>query len=230
MSKKNDKFAFRVEGVDYTTNDDRMKGSDVRSESGHNPVANYSLIEVKERYTTSVGLQDPVILVEGEKPVFRIFEADGNFDFTVEDLGWEWGEATIPEAFVREVAEIADDREIIVAVVGNPEIHVPRGGVINLSGKGVERIYSKKVAAPAKIELTFVINGDPLAIKAKPNDVLLDLLKEALEKSENTGQPLDAWQITDEPGAPLDPEKTVAELGLKDGAVLVVSLKTGAAG
>ena len=58
---------------------------------------------------------------------------------------------------------------------------------------------------------------------------LLSVLEKALKKTENTGQPADAWQVTDEPGNLLDVTGTLAGPGIRDGAVLLASLKTGAA-
>jgi hypothetical protein len=67
-------------------------------------------------------------------PEFRTMKGDRVFEFTVEDLGWEWGAPTIAEADVRTYGKIADDREIVVEVIGQDEIVVPRGGAIDLAG------------------------------------------------------------------------------------------------
>jgi hypothetical protein len=73
-------------------------------------------------------------------------------------------------------------------------------------------------------------NGEPTPVEGKPSEQLVKLLEKALKESENTGQPVDAWQVTDEPGNVLDVSKTLAELGIKDGTTLLASLKAGAAG
>jgi len=223
------KYAFQVDGIDYTSEDSELDGRQVRSKSGHDPAANYVLIEIHDRYTTSVGLEDPVDLTK-EKPIYRSFESDREYTFTVENLGWIWGAAKIAEIDVRTIGKIAADRDIVIEVVGGGEIVVPRGGEIDLSGKGVERIYSRKVVGPAKIHVTFVINGEPTKVEGKPNDQLVKLLEKALKDSENTGQPIGSWQVTDEPGNVLDVTKTLLELGIHEGAILLASLKAGAAG
>lgn len=227
-----EKYAFEVDGMDVPTGDDELDGRQVRSLSGHDPAADWRLIEIHDRYTTSVGLEEPVLLERGAKRVFRCFEGDRDYDFLVEDRGWEWGAPSISEADVRAIARIAKDRDLVVVTVGGGEHAVPRGGTIDLSGKGVERIYSRKAAPPGPkpVHLTFVINGEPVGVTGKPDDRLVSLLEAALKESENTGQEVDAWQVTDEPGNPLDVTRTVAELGLTDGAVLLASLRAGAAG
>lgn len=225
---KHGKFEFEVEGVDLRTDDPTMKGRDVRTISDHNPAAKYRLIEVMDRYTSSVGLEDPINFVEGEKRIFRIAEGDRDFDFTVEDLGWEWCSGSIDEADVRKYARIAGDRELIIE--GPVERVVPRGGTIDLTGGDVERIYSRQIVKPSHLQVTFIINGEGHAVKAKPGNRLVDVLDKALKETENTGRPVTDWIVTTQPGAVLDVEKTLAELGIVDGAVLVASLKTGEAG
>lgn len=229
MSKDHSKYAFEVGGVDFASDDDTLDGRQVRSRSGHNPAANFRLIQIHDRRTSSIGLEDPVSLRD-EKPIFMCVEGDRGYDFTVNDLGWEWGASSISEADVRRIGKIGEDREIVVETIGEPEIIIPQGGMIDLSGKKVERIFSRKVEAAGAIRLKFVVNGVPTTVSGKPTDQLKALLERALKDSENTGQPVDNWQVTDEPGHVLDVTKTLADLGLKDQALLLVSLKAGAAG
>lgn len=230
MSKVKERFAVEVNGSRFPSADDDLDGRQVRSLSGHDPAADYRLIRIEERYTVALGLEDPIHLGEGEVPRFRCMEGDADYSFTVDDRGWEWGAPSIGEAEVREIGCIADDRELVISVIGGDDVVVPRGGTITVSDRGVERIYSRKVAPPKKIGVTFVVNGVPVPVEGKPGDTLFSMLEKALKMSENTGQPADAWQVTDEPGNLLDVAETLSKLGIHDGAVLLASLKTGAAG
>jgi hypothetical protein len=230
MNTVKEEYAFEVDGIDYPSGDGRLDGRQVRSKSGHDPAGDYVLIRIQNRYTASVGLQDDVDLAVGEKPVFRCFESDRDFQFEVDELGWAWGASTILEQDVRTIGRIADDREIVVEMVGEPEIVVPRGGIIDLVRPGVERIYSRVVRVSISLNVTFVINGEPVPERGKPDEKLLTLLEKALIDSENTGQLPNAWQVTDEPGNVLDVDRTLAELGIREGAILLASLKAGAAG
>ena len=230
MTKVKEAFVFEVDGVDHQGGDDDLDGRLVRSISGHDPAANFRLIEIHDRYTSSVGLEEPIKLVKGRKRRFRCFEGDRDYGLTVEDRGWDWGTASIAEKDVREIAKIADDREIVVEALGQPEIVVPRGGSIDLAGQRVERVYSRKVAASSRLKLVFVVNGEPTQVEGKVDAPLSRFLEKALKESENEGQPADAWQVTDEPGNPLDLARSPVELGLENGAVLLASLKAGAAG
>lgn len=230
MAKGKNKFEFQVEGIDYTTDDGTLDGRQIRSHSGHDPAADFRLIQIHDRYTASVGLEDEVVLDKSTKAIFRCMEGDRDYAFTVEERGWEWGASSIPEADVRAIGKIANNREIVVEYKDQGDVVVEAGGSIALDGSGVERVYSRKIEPPKKLSVTFVINGDPTVVEGKPSDMLVKLLEKALEESENTGQPVDAWVVTDEPGNPLDVTKTLAQLGIVDGAILLASLKAGAAG
>lgn len=232
MSEVKEKWVFEVDGVAIPTGDNKLKGRDLRALAGLHPVGDYRLVEIKDRYTEGVGLETPIVLKEAEKRQFRSFCSDRDYAFEVNELGWEWGFSTISEEDVRLIGKIADDRDIFVSVAGKGEKLVPRGGTLDVGGDGFERVLTRrhKTPPPKNLHVTFVINGEPVPVKGKPESTLVSLLEKALAESENTGQDVANWQVTDEPGNPLDVSKTLQELGIKDGALLLASLKAGAAG
>lgn len=228
MGKGNGRFAFEVDGELLHTDDAILSGREIRSLAGRDPAADHRLIQVMDRFTTSVGLEDKVSLDRGEKAEFRTFESDRDFDFTVEERGWEWGSDTISEADIRRYGRIAPDRDLVLD--GPEDAVIPRGGTLSLGGKGVERVMSRKPQPAKQLHVTFVVNGEPVRVKARLSDRLVDVLAIALKESENVGQPVENWQVTDEAGAMLDVAKTLGDLGIKDETTLVASLKAGAAG
>ena len=225
-------YGYEVNGRVFTTDDRLMKGRDVRIGADLNPAADWRLVEVMERYTTSVGLEDPIELKPGRNRVFVAAQGDRDYDLTVNDLGWEWPGATIGEADIRKYGRIPDDVEIVVE--GPTERVVERGGTMDLAGGRVERIYSRKAVPPppvtGKLKLIFIVGGDPHEIKAKATETLRDVLSRVLAETENVGRPVDDWQVTDLPGRAYDLSSTVAALGIHDCMELVASLKTGEAG
>lgn len=231
MSKVKEDYVFELDGELFAGSDGELTGRQVRTKAGLDPAGDFRIIEIHGRYTSAVGLEDPVILKKGEKRVFRSFESDRDFAFEVNERGWVWGATTISDDDVRAIGKIDEDCELVVAIIGADDIIVPRGGVIDVNGKGVERIFSRRIPAPsASLHVNFVINGEPVQVKGKPSSTLISLLEIALKDSENTGQDVSSWQVTDEPGNLLDVTKTLKELGICDGAVLLASLKAGAAG
>jgi hypothetical protein len=81
-----------------------------------------------------------------------------------------------------------------------------------------------------KIDLTIVVSGDEVKIKAKLDDTLGDVAQKALDKSENIGRPLTDWILRNENGEVLDLNRTVGSYGLKDGDLLSLTLEAGVAG
>jgi len=235
-------YGYEVNGEFIGTDDRLMKGRDVRIGAGLNPAADWRLVEVKDRYTTSVGLEDPIEHEAGRTRVFIAAEGDQDFDFTVNDLGWEWPLPSIGEADIRKYGHIHEDLDIVVE--GPAERVIARGGTIDVAPKGVERIYGRKRAhAPVPVpippvpvpthdvlHLTFIVGGEPHGIEARPTDTLRDVLARVLAETEHVGRAVDDWQVTDVPGRVFDLASTLAGLGIHDGMELVASLKTGEAG
>lgn len=81
-----------------------------------------------------------------------------------------------------------------------------------------------------EIHITVIVNGQPVAEHVNVKLVLRDVVKRALEKSGNSGQPIDNWELRDAAGQVLDLSKTVAHYGLDNGAKLFLNLKAGVGG
>ena len=79
-------------------------------------------------------------------------------------------------------------------------------------------------------EITIVVNGQPVEIKAGLDKEIEDAVKYALKKSGNSGQPPERWELRDDSGQPIDTSKTFGALGIKPGAKLFLSLKAGVGG
>jgi hypothetical protein len=89
---------------------------------------------------------------------------------------------------------------------------------------------SDQTAAHTELELTIVVSGQPERLKAHPHEKLEHLVKEALKRSGNEGQPPSDWELRTEDGQLIDQQQTVAEAGLTDGQTLFLSPKAGAGG
>ena len=97
-------------------------------------------------------------------------------------------------------------------------------------GKSGKPDKPKPSPSDKHVDLIVIVNGTPEDIKIKADQSLRLLLQKALEKTENTGQPAENWELRSEAGAELDLDITVEAAGLKDGDVVSANLKTGAAG
>jgi len=81
-----------------------------------------------------------------------------------------------------------------------------------------------------KIALIFIINGVDVPVEANLNELLKVARDKALVESNNTGRPMDEWEVHSDEGQSLDVDKTVGALGLIKGERLFLNLKVGAGG
>jgi hypothetical protein len=81
-----------------------------------------------------------------------------------------------------------------------------------------------------RVRITMVVNGQPVVIEAKDEDTLAEVRKRALHETENVAQPPENWEIKNEAGAVLDPDKHVGEYHFGKEVTLFLSLKAGVAG
>lgn len=75
-----------------------------------------------------------------------------------------------------------------------------------------------------------VVNGQPVEIEATDQEKLADVRQRALHETQNVAQPPENWEIKNEAGTVLDPEKHVGEFGFGKEVTLFLSLKAGVAG
>jgi hypothetical protein len=81
-----------------------------------------------------------------------------------------------------------------------------------------------------RVRITMVVNGQPVVIEADEDEKLAEVRKKALHETQNLAQPPENWEIKNEAGTLLDPEKRVAEYHFGKETTLFLSLKAGVAG
>jgi hypothetical protein len=82
-----------------------------------------------------------------------------------------------------------------------------------------------------EINITVVVNGQPVPLEeVNVEEKLRAVAHMALEKSGNSGQPLDNWELRDSAGQILDLNKKVADYGITSGTKLFLNLKAGVGG
>jgi len=87
-----------------------------------------------------------------------------------------------------------------------------------------------KSKAHSEIEITIVVSGQPERLKANDHQRLEILVREALARSGNEGQPPSDWELRTEDGRLLDQEQTVAQAEIVKGQTLFLSPKAGGGG
>ncbi|WP_323980644.1 DUF2604 domain-containing protein [Bradyrhizobium japonicum] len=81
-----------------------------------------------------------------------------------------------------------------------------------------------------RVRITMVVNGQPVVIEAEEKEKLAEVRQKALRETQNLAQPAENWEIKDEAGTVLDPEKRVGEYHFGKEVTLFLSLKAGVAG
>jgi len=81
------------------------------------------------------------------------------------------------------------------------------------------------------ITLVFIINGENFPVELNAELLLIGAVESALRLSGNTGRrdPRE-WEVRDARGVLLEVDRSVVNLGLKDGDRLFLSLRVGAGG
>jgi hypothetical protein len=81
-----------------------------------------------------------------------------------------------------------------------------------------------------RVRITVVVNGQPTVVEAKEDETLAEVRKKALHDTQNVAQPPENWEIKNEVGTLLDPEKRVGEYHFGKETTLFLCLKAGVAG
>lgn len=145
---------YEVDGSVLATDDDLIDGRIARVSAGRTPPSAFVMIRIDGGLAQSIGLEEQIRLERGTRARFRTFETDHVNTLTVNERGWEWGADEIQEADIRVIGRIENDHDLFLDSEGDKPI--PDGGTVRLSGRGVERIVSRK-RQPKTV--TIVINA-----------------------------------------------------------------------
>lgn len=153
-------FTYKLDGHAVATNAAIVSGRAIRAGGGLNPASDYILIQIADRTSRSIGLEETIDLRKIHEPQFLSFKGDRIFSLTVDERGFEWGAATIPAADIYRYAGIDEDLELILDNAGDAVI--PADGEVRLNKEGVERIRSREAKT-----VIIKVNGRPRTVPKK---------------------------------------------------------------
>jgi hypothetical protein len=81
-----------------------------------------------------------------------------------------------------------------------------------------------------KIDFTIIVNGQEAKVKARESERLGSLIPPALEETGNSGQPPENWELRDEQGTLLEPERLIGDFNFPKKVRLFLNLKAGVGG
>jgi hypothetical protein len=207
-----------VNGQLYETDDAEQTGRDLLTLAGLAPASEYQLILVRSNRTHLIGLDDKVDLKTEKGAVFRAFEDDRSYSWTLDEIGQVWGAPTLEVDELINLFEISRDKELVLERDDEPDVVLRPGGVISFEEKGTEHIVTRHKKPEFVIVTVFTTAGifpAQGAVRARPDELVSTVLERAakrLDLKDTAG-----WVVTVD-GRSINPTMTFAQNGLS-GAV-----------
>lgn len=86
------------------------------------------------------------------------------------------------------------------------------------------------MSSDPNITIIVVVSGQPTSLKVNIHQKIDHLVREALNKTGNKGQPPSDWELRTSDGALIEQTLTIEAAGLIDGMTLYLSPRAGAGG
>ncbi|MFI9811747.1 DUF2604 domain-containing protein [Saccharothrix variisporea] len=83
---------------------------------------------------------------------------------------------------------------------------------------------------PDNVELLVVVNGTPTTVEANLHAPLRSIIGRALAQTDNSGQPVENWELRDNAGGVLDLDAKIGSFGFGVGTRLFLNLRAGVGG
>jgi hypothetical protein len=112
--------------------------------ANYNPADDCILIRVLAHGTLAIGLDEKVDLREPGIETFWAFRADRAYRFTVDERGFDWGDATIKEPMLRAIAHVDDDDVIVLEKKDQPDQDLGPEDQVHLADAGTEHLRVEK--------------------------------------------------------------------------------------
>jgi len=139
MGDGDGKFVITVNGIEFEIDEAVLDGKQILAATGFKPAEDHVLIELLLPGARSVGLDEPVELKRRRERTFRAFKSDRLFRFTINDRGYVWGAAVIPEPDLRTIAVVDRDAVLVVERDGKA-IKLGHDEVLKLEDAGTEHL------------------------------------------------------------------------------------------
>ncbi|MBN9248191.1 MAG: multiubiquitin domain-containing protein [Hyphomicrobium sp.] len=119
-------------------------GRQILSAGGFDPAPDHILIRILRHGAVVVGLDEEVDLRKGGPFVFKAFESDRSYNFTIDDRGYVWGAPTITEEELREITGLDDDKVFVLERTNKPDLDIESDDVVHLDKGGTEHLHTRK--------------------------------------------------------------------------------------
>lgn len=112
--------------------------------ANYTPADDCVLIRVLAHGTLAIGLDEKVDLRESGIETFWAFRTDRVYLFTVDERGFDWGEATIKEPMLRAIAHVNEEEVIVLERKGQPEKELSPEDDVDLADHDTKHLRVEK--------------------------------------------------------------------------------------
>ncbi len=140
----NELYAFTVNGVRFNSDGTVKDGRQLLQTAGFMPASDHVLIEITHPGAKTIGLDEEVDLGAPGREEFRAFKSDREFNFTVDEVGYVWGEPSISEEDLRAITQTPAGKELVLERADGEDEVIEAGGSVDLAARGTEHLYTEK--------------------------------------------------------------------------------------
>ncbi len=136
-------IVYSVNNEEFFTKDRHQPSRQLLSEAEYRPPDQHVLIEIIDCATVTRDLDEVIDLKKHAPRNFRAFESDRIFMFSVDQVGFVWGAATIVETELRKIFGLPDDEIFILERKEEPDEPIADGSLIAFDPAGAERLRTE---------------------------------------------------------------------------------------
>jgi len=155
------RFAFLVNGQVHHSTDPVIDGRTILRIAAFHPPSEHVLIALTKPGSRSIGLDESFDLRTPGREDFRAFPSDRTFNFTGDEIGYEWGARTISESDLRDITGAPDTKDFVLERKGEPDQPINEGDVIDLGDSGTEHIRTVRALT------TIIVNAEKQEVEGR---------------------------------------------------------------
>jgi hypothetical protein len=139
-----DRFSATINGQVTHFGDPTPDARQMLNSANYTPADECILVQIFAHGARAIGLDETVDLREPGVESFWAFRADRIYRFTVDERGFDWGDARIGETVLRAIAHVNDDEVIVLERRDQPDQELGREDEVRLADAGTEHLRVEK--------------------------------------------------------------------------------------
>jgi len=142
--RNRDRFSAAINGQMIEFDDPVPDARRILNAANYTPADECILVQDFAHGARAIGLDETVDLRKPGIETFWAFRADRIYRFTVDERGFDWGDARIKETMLRAIAHVNDDEVIILERRDQPDQELGPEDEVHLADAGTEHLRVEK--------------------------------------------------------------------------------------